>query len=125
MVERVLILGASDKRDRYAHMALMRLLAAGHRPVLVNPRLDSIEGLPVFRDLSPEPLLADGPIDTVTLYVNAAIVGHSAEAIIALGPRRVIMNPGTENAEARAKLEKAGIAVIEACTLVLLGTGQF
>lgn len=125
MSERVLILGASDKADRYSHMALMRLLAAGHEPVLVHPRLEKIEGLSVFRDLTPEPILADGPVDTVTLYVNAAIVGHSADAIIALGPRRVIMNPGTENHEARLKFEKAGILTVEACTLVLLGTGQF
>ncbi len=125
MKERVLILGASDKADRYSHMALMRLLAAGHEPVPVHPSLDSIEGIPVFHGLDPEPILADGPIDTVTLYVNPAIVGHSADAIIALGPRRVIMNPGTENHEARERFEKAGINTVEACTLVLLGTGQF
>lgn len=125
MSKRVLILGASDKGDRYSHMALTRLIKAGYEPVPVHPRLETIEGIPVFNTLEAEPILADGAIDTVTLYVNPAAVSHSADGIIALGPRRVIMNPGTENAHAREKFEKAGIEVIEACTLVLLGTGQF
>jgi hypothetical protein len=37
----------------------------------------------------------------------------------------VIFNPGAENPEAAAVLAQAGITVIEACTLVLLSTGQF
>lgn len=125
MAKRVLILGASDKSDRYSHMALLRLLGAGYVPVPVHPRLEKIEGISVFPNLDAEPLLADGPIDTVTLYVNSRAVGENAEAIIALGPRRVIMNPGTENGEARKRFEGAGIETLEACTLVLLGTGQF
>jgi hypothetical protein len=37
----------------------------------------------------------------------------------------VIFNPGAENTALVAELEKAGIACEEACTLVLLNTGQF
>ena len=39
--------------------------------------------------------------------------------------RRVIFNPGTENGELEAALRAAGIESEEACTLVLLRTGQF
>jgi len=45
--------------------------------------------------------------------------------IIALRPRRIISNPGTESALMQQKAEEAGIEYLEACTLVLLSTGQF
>ncbi|MBF4984094.1 CoA-binding protein, partial [Nonlabens mediterrranea] len=38
---------------------------------------------------------------------------------------RVIFNPGTENPEFYEKLNQAGIKSEVACTLVLLGTGQY
>ncbi len=37
----------------------------------------------------------------------------------------MIFNPGTENEEFMKKLEKGGVEVLEACTLVMLGTGQY
>jgi predicted CoA-binding protein len=119
--ENVVILGASDRPDRYAYRALNLLREHGHSVVLVHPRLQEIEGLPVVNSLGD----VDGPVDTVTLYVNPAIGEKEAEALLALRPRRVIMNPGTESAVLRDRLTAAGIAVEEACTLVLLSTGQY
>ncbi len=122
---RVLILGASNKTDRYAYKALRFLRERDYIPVPVHPRLAEIDGIPVFADLGADAILADGPIDTVTLYVNPTVVEENVPGIIALAPRRVIMNPGTETESARLQLEKADIEVLEACTLVLLRTGQF
>jgi hypothetical protein len=42
-----------------------------------------------------------------------------------LKPKRVIFNPGTENPDLYAEIEKLHIQVEEACTLVLLHTHQF
>lgn len=119
--ERVVIVGASDKPDRYAHKAMVQLLCHGHEVVLVHPRLREIEGRPVLPDLTQ----VEGSIDTITLYVNPAISSRMAEALIALHPRRVLFNPGTENPGLAQKLQAAGIATEEACTLVLLATGAF
>jgi hypothetical protein len=44
---------------------------------------------------------------------------------VALNPRRVIFNPGTESAPLQQALDEAGIEWLEACTLVMLRTGQF
>ncbi len=41
------------------------------------------------------------------------------------GMRRVIFNPGAENPELAERLRQHGKEVLEACTLVLLSTGQF
>jgi|JI6StandDraft_1071083.scaffolds.fasta_scaffold01139_6 predicted CoA-binding protein len=119
--ERVVILGASDKPDRYSNMAQLLLREHGHEVVPVHPKLTSIEGVPVVADLSQ----ISGPVDTVTMYVGAAISSGLADKLIALKPRRVIFNPGSENPALAAKLEAADIAVEEACTLVLLRTGQY
>ena len=119
--QRVVILGASDKPERYAHKAQMALLHHGHAVVPVHPRLKEIEGQAVVPDLSE----VTGPVDTVTMYVGPAISAGLAEKLVALKPTRVIFNPGAENAELSDKLTAAGIQTEEACTLVLLATDQF
>lgn len=118
---RTVIVGASDKPDRYSHMAQLLLMEHGHEVIPVHPKLVSIAGVPVVADLS----LISEPVDTVTMYVGAAISGGLAAKLVTLRPRRVILNPGAENAELAAQLKAAGIEVEEACTLVLLRTGQF
>ena len=83
--------------------------------------MTEIEGISVVSDLS----AISGPVDTVTMYVGAAISAGLQDKLIALKPRRVIFNPGAENAVLVEALKKAGIACEEACTLVLLNTRQF
>lgn len=118
--ERVLVLGASDKPDRYSHKAMIMLQQHGHTPVLVHPRLECINGIPVHQSLSE---VED--IDTLTMYVNAEISSGMKEEILNLGAKRVIFNPGTENPELKEALIGKGAEVEEACTLVLLSTSQF
>lgn len=119
--ERVVIVGASDKPDRYSHKAQLLLSQHGHEVVPVHPRLETIEGVPVVADLSQ----VTGQVDTVTMYVGAPISKGLADKLIGVKPQRVIFNPGAENPELQQKLSAAGIDVEEACTLVLLRTGQF
>ena len=119
--QRVVIVGASDNPERYSHRALLSLRQHGHAVVPVHPKLAEIEGVPVVADLS----AITGAVDTVTMYVGAAISAGLKDQLIALKPRRVIFNPGAENAHLQEALQQAGIACEEACTLVLLNTGQF
>ena len=119
--ERVVILGASDKPDRYAHKAQLMLAEHGHEVVPVHPRLQSIEGVSVVPDLS----AVTGSVDTVTMYVGPAISSGLTEKLIALKPKRVLFNPGSENPTLASALNAAQIATEEACTLVLLRTGQY
>jgi hypothetical protein len=46
-------------------------------------------------------------------------------AILDLKPRRIIFNPGTENPILKALAIEKGIQTIDACTLVMLKTGQY
>ena len=117
----VAIFGASDRHDRYAHTAMLRLEEKGHRVFPVNPSLSSIDGRIVYPSLTD----IDEKIDTVTVYVQNRISSENAEGILAIKPRRIIFNPGAENPELAKRAEGEGIIVIDGCTLVLLSTGQF
>jgi predicted CoA-binding protein len=119
--QRVVVLGASDNPERYSNMAVNRLLEHGHEVIPVHPKLDRIDGLEVVSSLGE----VGGPVDTLTVYVSPQVSSSLAEAIVALAPGRVIFNPGAENAELEAALAERGIPTLQACTLVLLSTGQF
>lgn len=118
MKKNVLIIGASDKSERYSNKAMKMLLDHGHNPVLYNPNLDSIDGKKVYQSLS----CINEKIDVVTVYVNQKILSGIIEDVISLKPQKIIFNPGTESSEIYKKLND--IAYEEACTLVLLSTGQ-
>lgn len=117
----VAVVGASPKPDRYANMAQRQLMEAGHEVALVAPQEKSILGVPVVRTLTDCP----SPVDTVTLYIGSARVDGVLEDLLNVRPQRVIFNPGTENQGVRSRLEQEGIETLEACTLVMLRTGQW
>ena len=117
----VVVLGASPKPERYSNKAVRLLLEHGHRVIPVHPAITEIESLPVVRALEH----IEDPVDTLTVYLSPALSAPLQAGILQLKPERVIFNPGTENPELMQALERSGIAVEEACTLVLLNTGQF
>jgi predicted CoA-binding protein len=119
--KRVVVMGASNKPDRYSNKAVRLLLEHGHEVIPVHPKLDEVEGLKVIHHLSE----ISGAVDTLTLYVGPDASSAAAEAILQLQPGHVIFNPGSENAGLENRLRQAGIAYEQACTLVLLRTGQF
>lgn len=121
MNERVLLIGASNNPTRYSHKAMVMLREYGHEVIPLNPREEEVLGIaavPTLRDVT-------GPIDTVSIYVRPELLKSSLDDLAALAPKRAIFNPGTEDDEMKKTLTDRGIRVLEACTLVLLRTGQF
>lgn len=121
MNKRVAVLGASKKKDRYSNKAIRKLIEKGYEAVPINPVEQEIERLKVYAGLKDMKETAD----TVTMYVNPKQGEKLIADIIAVKPKRVIFNPGTESKLIVDKLTEAGILCIEACTLVLLSTNQF
>jgi predicted CoA-binding protein len=117
----VAVLGASPKPERYSNKAIRLLMQHDHTVYPVHPAIDKVEGLQVSKSV----LDIDVPIDTLTMYVSAKLSTPITDEIIKMKPGRVIFNPGTENPELQQKLSEAGIEFEEACTLILLNTGQF
>ncbi len=117
----VAVLGASNKPDRYSYKAVRMLRANGHTPYPVHPVLAEVDGLPVSPSLS----AITAPIDTVTVYLSPQNQQPIMDELLDSGARRIIFNPGTENPPLAEALRQRGKEVLEACTLVLLTTGQF
>jgi len=117
----VVVLGASNKPDRYSYKALKLLQEKGHNVYPVHVRIKEIEGMRVYPSID---AIKDA-IDTITLYVNADVSSQMMEPILSCNPRRIIFNPGAENPELEKRAKEASIEALNACTLVLLKTSQF
>ncbi len=117
----VVVLGASDRTDRYSNRAVKELLAHGFKTIPVHPTVKTLYGLPVVPNLDS---ISPG-VDTLTVYVSPQHASPMKESILKLKPKRVIFNPGAENEELEKALDREGIPWMHACSLVLLSTGRF
>ncbi len=119
-MKKTLVFGASLKPSRYSYIAIKRLVDASQNTVAYGAKKGSVAGVKIMTGFD-----TFNDIDTITLYLNPVRQKAYYKIIIALKPRRVIFNPGTENPEFYELLKKEGIEVEVACTLVLLATGQY
>jgi len=120
MNKKTLVIGASLKPERYSNIAIKRLKNYNHEVKAFGLKAGEVSGVAIDTNL----LHYDG-VDTVTLYLNPKRQVDLYNYIIGLKPNRVIFNPGTENPEFYELLENNNIEHETACTLVLLGTGQY
>jgi predicted CoA-binding protein len=118
--KKTLVLGASDNPERYSNLAINRLRAKGHPVVAIGQRQVKMGDV----DIGTEKKAFEG-VDTVTLYLNPTNQKEYYAYILSLHPNRIIFNPGAENPELAALAQANGIHPQEACTLVLLSTGQY
>jgi predicted CoA-binding protein len=118
--KKTLVIGASVNPARYSNLAINRLRNNQHPVLAIGRKKGMVAGVEIetvkkeFKD-----------IDTVTLYLNPTHQKEYYSYIISLHPRRIIFNPGAENDELAELAGKNGIKPVEACTLVLLSTGQY
>jgi uncharacterized protein len=118
--KKTLVLGASPNPARYSFLAINKLREHDHPVIAVGKKNSVVAGVPVQSEIAPIP-----DLDTVTMYLNTENQKNYYDYILSQHPRRVIFNPGAENPEFEKLLADNGIKVLEACTLVLLGTGQY
>ena len=118
--KKTVVLGASDNPARYSFLALQKLKKAGHEVIGIGRKEVMVEDIPVLAAMQ---ALKD--VHTVTLYLNPVNQRQYYDYILALHPKRIIFNPGAENNELQQLAESRGIATMNACTLVLLSTGQY
>ena len=119
-MKKTLVIGASLKEVRYSNIAIKKLRNFKHSVVAIGLRKGQIDDVQIETEMIPFEEL-----DTVTLYLNPKRQESYYNYIISLQPKRVIFNPGTENPSFYKLLSAEGIAYEEACTLVLLSTGQY
>lgn len=113
-------MGASPDRSRYSNIASLMLQDYGHDVVCHGKRKGECAGITIQNEFP-----VNEKFDTITLYLNPSHQESFRDLIVQSAPKRVIFNPGTENPEFEAELEQHGIQAVEACTLVMLRTGQW
>jgi uncharacterized protein len=118
--KKTLVLGASANPERYSYLAVRRLRNAGHPVSAIGRKAATLGDVEIVAERG---AIAD--LDTVTLYLNPVNQKEYYDYILSLHPRRIIFNPGAENPELEALASAHGIEPVEACTLVLLSTGQY
>jgi len=118
--KKTLVLGASANPSRYSYLAMHRLKAHQHEIIAVGRRAGEVNGTKIETGT---PVIEN--LDTVTLYLNPTNQEPYLDYIISLKPKRIIFNPGTENPKLEKLAEQNGINTEEACTLVMLSTGQY
>ncbi len=121
-MKKTVVIGASENPSRYSQMATSSLLNHGHQVIPVGLKEGKFNGVRIlnFKD---NPQIDN--VDTVTVYVGPVHQPAWFGFVLSLKPKRVILNPGTENPEFEQLLKKNGIDFLHACTLVMLSTGQY
>lgn len=115
-----LVFGASTKPERYSNKAMKMLQEYNHTVLAIGGRESEFEGTPILKG---HPSLTG--VDTITMYLRESRQKEHETYLLSLNPRRIIFNPGAENPSFAALAKSKGIEVVEACTLVMLRTGQF
>jgi predicted CoA-binding protein len=117
---KTLVLGASVNPDRYSNIAVKKLREFGHPVIAIGKKPGNIHGVEIIQDK-----IAEKGVDTITLYLNPHHQKEYYAYILSLQPKRIIFNPGAENDELGELAAENGIKTLEACTLVMLQTGQY
>ena len=114
------VLITSPKSDRYSYKAVKMLIENNVPVIPVGYKGGELDGVEIIPG---QPEIMD--LHTLSLYLNPRNQELFFDYILKLNPKRVIFNPGTENPILQDKLDHSNIFWEEACTLVLLSTGQF
>jgi len=115
-----LVFGASENPSRYSFLAVNRLKSASIPVIAVGLKPGFIGDTPIVTKL-PE----NAEIDTITLYVGPQRLSPVFSSLLALKPKRIIFNPGTESDDLIELARSKGIHVEIACTLVMLSAGLY
>ncbi len=121
MHEKVVVLGASEKPERFSNKAVRLLKRHGHDVLPVGLNRGRIGD--VF--IVPMKNVSLDNVDTVSIYLSPENQKNYYESVLKWRPKRVIFNPGAENREFRSLLEENDIEVIEDCTLLMLAKSEF
>jgi uncharacterized protein len=121
-MKKTMIVGATTNRGRYAWLAAEMLTEYGHEIVPIGIKQGEVFGREIL-PIAEKPLVA--AIDTITLYIGPQHQPEWYDYLLGLNPKRIIFNPGTENDEFERLTAGRSIETLQACTLVMLRSGQY
>ena len=117
---RIAVIGASSRPDRPSYGVFRTLLEYGYECVPVNPKEESVNGIPAFATLEAA-AAATGPFDLIDVFRRADLVVPHAHEAVAIGARCFWLQLGIVNWEAAAIASEAGLEVVmDRCTAIEL-----
>ncbi len=114
----VLVLGFSPNHARTSFMASKLLKNKGYNLFIQSNKNGKIEELEYHQDID-----LSSKIDIVSIFLNPERQKPFYKSILALKPRSIIFNPGTENQELEELAKKNKIKIIACCTIALTAVG--
>lgn len=116
-VKTVAIIGASNDRRKFGNKAVRAFRQQGYQVFPVNPREQTIEGLPAFASVTDVPVRPQ----QISVYLPPEILLPLLPEIAAKGCDELWLNPGAESDAVLAECERLGLNVIQACSIVGVG----
>jgi uncharacterized protein len=113
----IAILGASNDRQKFGNKAVRAFVQRGYEVFPVNPREDTIEGLPAYKSIRDVPVRPQ----MISVYLPPPVLLKVLPDIAAKGCDEFWLNPGTESDEVLSESERLGLNVIQACSIVGVG----
>ena len=112
------VVGASSDRTKYGNKVLRAYLGAGMTATPINPRAETVEGLPAFPSLSDLPQVPDA----VSIITPPTISVKVLEEGSHLGIKWFWLQPGAENDDCFELARNLGLQLIAGgpCILVSL-----
>ena len=118
----IVVLGASPNPMRTSYLAAKVLLQKGYDVSAYGNTSGKIDQLNISNEV---PQTNNNKVDAITIFMKPEKQRAYYDYILALNPKRIIFNPGTENPELSRLAREQGIETEIACTLVQLSIGEY
>lgn len=113
----IAIIGASTDRSKFGNKAVRAFQQQGYQVFPVNPKEETIEGLPAFKSIAAVPARPQ----MISVYLPPPVLLKVLPDIAAKGCDELWLNPGTESDEVLAEAERLKLNVVQACSIVGVG----
>jgi len=117
---KTLVVGASPNPSRFSNKAVRLLRRYNQEVIPLGIRNGEIDNLKI---ITGKPEISG--IHTITLYIGPDKQIEYYDYLLGLQPKRIIFNPGTENADFINLAENQNIEIVQNCTLVMLNSDLF
>jgi len=117
---KTLVIGASTNPQRFSYLAIKSLVKHNVDVVAIGLKEGEVEGVKIQVG---KPLMND--VHTISLYINADRQKDYIDYFLLLNPKRIILNPGTENGDLIKRAREKNIELVFGCTLVMLSNGSY
>ncbi|MFC2169277.1 CoA-binding protein [Acidobacteriota bacterium] len=113
--QNIAIVGASPSRKKFGNTAYRNLKDKGYNVYPVHPQAESVEGDPVFPDLTSLP---DG-VDAALVVISPEKASEIIDDILRTGIKKVWFQQGADFSDAAEKAKKQGLEVVTGKCILL------